>query len=124
MSNGNPTALQAVQAFLQRQKIDCELSEIQSGTQVTVRSGAMKAILNVYSSGKLVVGGADSSLKNTLEKLKAALESGEAIAGQALPFEIESFPDAIREKVPNCDPVIVAFVEEAIKCIKCDALLV
>lgn len=47
----------------------------------------------------------------------------QAATDQALPFEIERFPDAIRERVPQCDPTIVSFVEEAIRCYKADALL-
>jgi hypothetical protein len=40
-----------------------------------------------------------------------------------LPFEIQRFPDAIRGRVPQCDPAIVSFVEEAVKCYKADAFL-
>jgi hypothetical protein len=55
--------------------------------------------------------------------MKKALLEGSTVPGQALPFEIDRFPDTIRERVPECDPVIVAFIEEAIRCIRADALL-
>jgi len=123
MSNGEPKVLASVVSFLDRQKLDYTSSEVQNCTQLRIRSGAHKATVNIYNSGKIVVGGSDSPLKTLLLEMKRAIESDEAGPGQALPFEIDKFPDAIREKVPDCDPVIVAFVEEAIKCMRADALL-
>ena len=62
-------------------------------------------------------------LKSLLEEMKAALEAGGVTPGQALPFEIERFPETIQERVPAVDPVSVEFIREAIVCVKADALL-
>jgi hypothetical protein len=40
-----------------------------------------------------------------------------------LPFEIDRFPQTIQERVPDCDPVIIRFVDEAVRCYKAEALL-
>jgi hypothetical protein len=55
--------------------------------------------------------------------MKQGLEAGGALPGHALPFEIDRFPQTIKERVPDCDPVIIRFVEEAIRCFRADALL-
>jgi TATA-box binding protein (TBP) (component of TFIID and TFIIIB) len=123
MGNGDEKIVAAVVSFLDRQKLDYEKGEAQHCTQFHVRTGAQKATVSVYNSGKIVVGGADSRLKTLLLEMKQALEAGAVGPGQALPFEIEKFPQTIRERVPDCDPVIIVFVEEAIKCIKNEALL-
>lgn len=47
----------------------------------------------------------------------------EPFTAQALPFDIERFPQTIRERVPDCDEVIIRFIEEAIRCFKSEALL-
>jgi len=112
-----------VKSFLERQKIDFQESEEQYCCKFTVRSGALTAHISVFNSGKIVVGGKDSPLKDELNKLKDAVENSSALPGQILPFEIEKYPETILEKVPNCDPVIVAFIREAISCYKSDAIL-
>lgn len=70
-----------------------------------------------------MVQGPASPLTILLDEMKAALEAGGVTPGQVLPFEIERFPEAIRERVPTVDPVIVEFIREAIVCVKADALL-
>lgn len=123
MSNGDPKILSLVESFLGRQKLDHQKEDGQHCTVVRVQTGAQKATVNVYNTGKIVIGGSDSKLKSLLEDMKQALEAGEAGPGQTLPFEIEKFPQTIRERVPDCDPVIIVFVEEAIRCLKHEALL-
>jgi len=123
MANADAKTLADVIAFLDRQKIEHAEADEQYCTKVTVRSGPSKASISVFNSGKLSVQGPDSPLRNLLQEMKGALEAGGTLPGQALPFEIELFPQTIRERVPDCDPVIVTFIEEAIKCYKADALL-
>lgn len=123
MSNAEPRALEAVTGFLERQKLEFSSSEEQYCDKLTVRNGVHVAFVSVYNSGKIVVGGKDSPLKSLLNELKTAVEKGENAPGQALPFEIDRFPDTIAQRVPNCDPVIVQFIEEAIRCVRSDALL-
>lgn len=119
----DPKMLGEVKAFLERQRLEATESEEQYCQKLGVRSGAQKAYVNVFNSGKLSVGGPASPLKSLLEEMKAALEAGGVTPGQALPFEIERFPDAVRERVPTVDPVIVEFIREAIVCVKANALL-
>jgi hypothetical protein len=79
--------------------------------------------VSVYNSGKMTVQGPASQLKTLLEQMNSALDSGASPPGQTLPFEIELFPQTVRERNPDCDPVIISFLEEAIRCYKADALL-
>ncbi len=123
MAVGEPKTLQAVKSFLDRQELKYQGSEEQHCTKLTVRNGPQIVPVSVYNTGKIVVGGKSSPLKQRLQQMKEAIEQGHAVPGQALPFEIERFPDTIREKVPDCDPVIVRFVEEAIVCWKAEAYL-
>lgn len=123
MAVGEPKTLQAVRSFLERQKLDFQEVDEQYCTKLSMRSGAHVAHISVFNSGKIVLGGPDSPLKAILGELKMAIEAGEAVPGRALPFEIDRFPEAIRERVPDCDPVIIRFVEEAITCFRADALL-
>lgn len=123
MGVAEPKVYQAVKSFLERQKLDHTEGEEQYCTKIKVQSGAQLAFLSIFNTGKIVVGGKDSPLKQVLQQMSDAIAAGQAIPGQALPFEIERFPDAIRERVPDCDPVIVRFVEEAIVCYRADALL-
>lgn len=123
MPIGEPTIRQAVISFLERQNLEFSSTEEQYCDKLTVRSGIHVAFASVYNSGKIVVGGRDSPLKALLNQMKTAIEAGDAIPGQALPFEIDRFPETIQERVTECDPVIVRFVDEAISCVRANALL-
>jgi hypothetical protein len=92
-------------------------------TRLVVKSGPAEVLVSVYNSGKVVVGGKDSALRKLLRRMQSGIEGGELVPGQELPFEIERFPEAIRERAPDVDPVIVTFVEEAIRCFKAEAYL-
>jgi hypothetical protein len=118
-----PKTLQAVKSFLERQKLAFEQSEEQYSTKLTVQNGPQVAYVSVFNTGKIVIGGKDGALKQLLAQMSEAISAGQAVPGQALPFEIERFPDVIRERAPDCDPVIIRFVEEAISCVRADALL-
>jgi hypothetical protein len=119
----DPTVLQAVMSCLERQKLEFTESNEQYCTKLALKNGAQAACIQVFNSGKMVVQGKDGPLKTLLGQVKDAIEAGQAVPGQALPFEIEKFPDAIRERVPGCDPVLIRFVEEAIGCMRADAVL-
>src|SRR5437879_4850252 len=122
MAAGEPKTLQAVKSFFERQKLEFQEVEEQYCTKLSMRSGTQVAHVSVFNTGAIVLGGPDSPLKKLLSDMKTAIESGQAVPGQALPFEIDRFPEAIRERVPDCDPVIIRFVEEAITCFRADAL--
>lgn len=123
MPIGEPVIFQSVISFLERQKLEFSVTEEQYCDKITVKSGALVAYVSVYNSGKIVLGGKDTPLKSLLNEMKAAIEGGQAVPGQALPFEIDRFPETIQERVLNCDPVIIRFVDEAIQCLRFDALL-
>jgi len=122
--NADDKTYAAVASFLDRQKLDRESeTEEQHCTKINIRSGQHRASVNVYNSGKIVVGGKVSTLKELLDQMKQAIEAGDALPGHALPFEIDRFPQTIKERVSDCDPVIIRFVEEAIRCFRAEALL-
>jgi hypothetical protein len=123
MAKAEPKTLAAVTSFIERQKLEYNSVDEAYCAKMEVRSGARRASVSVYNTGKIVVGGPDSPLRVLLEQMKEAIEAGEAGPGQALPFEIDRLPDTIRERVPECDPVIIRFVDEAIRCFRSDALL-
>ncbi len=119
----DPKMLAEVKAFLDRQRLDATESEEQRCLKLEVRSGAQRAYVSVFGTGKLLVQGPAGPLKGRLEEMKTALEAGGVAPGQALPFEVERFPEAVRERVPAVDPVVVEFIREAIVCYKADAIL-
>ncbi|HZT39981.1 MAG TPA: hypothetical protein VFA28_18960 [Bryobacteraceae bacterium] len=122
VGDGDPGTVSAVVSFLRRNNLSFEAKVIQHATQLVVRDGPNVASVNIYKSGKIVVQGSPSRLHDLLSEMKNALAGG-VVPGAVLPFEIERFPDRIREKIPNCDAVIVRFIEEAIVCFKSNALL-
>lgn len=82
-----------------------------------VQSGKFTCVVKVYTTGTILVQGTESKLKDSLTNAKTAIEAGEEIGGM-LPFEIERFPEVLRERITDIDPVIVQFVEHAILNIK------
>jgi hypothetical protein len=122
VGDGDPGTIWTVVSFLERNNLAFEAKAIQHATQLAVHDGPGTVCVNVYNSGKIVVQGSPGRLLDLLNKMKDALAGGVA-PGTVLPFEIERFPERIREKIPDCDPVTVRFVEEAITCFKSNALL-
>lgn len=110
-------------SFLDRQGLLHESKEEEFCTHLIVRHGAVRANINVYNTGRITVQGAKSKLKELLDQMKAGIEAEDPLPGQTLPFEIERFPDLVRERAPNVDPVVVRFIEEAINCLRSDALI-
>lgn len=122
MTAADERMLRDVTSFLDRQKLDYTTTEEPYCAKLTVKTGAQVVPVSVYKSGKIVVGGSDCELKRHLNEMREALVSGAALP-KALPFDIDRFPDTIRERLPECDPVIQTFVAEAIRCVRGDALL-
>lgn len=118
MPNGDEKLCASVrEALTQHGVLDGE-QEIQHATRFIAKSGASKAGIAVYKTGKMHVDGAESELKKWLLDLKAALEAGNAAPGILLPAEIEKFPQTLQERVPACDGVILWFFQEALRCYK------
>lgn len=124
MSTNGEKIREVVVSFLKRQhNLDFSEKREQYSVRFDVSSMSQSAVLQIYDTGKIVTQGQKNSLYNYLEKLKQAIETNSGLPGQLLPFEIETLPDKIREKVPSCDPVVLRFFEESILCYKQDALL-
>ncbi len=97
--------------------------EEQNCSRIDVKSGIFRCNINVYNTGRIVVGGAKSPLKNALNQMKQEVEAGNFAPSKVLPFEIERFPDIIKEEIPDCDPVICEFVSEAVKSLRHELLV-
>ena len=122
MTVADENTLTSVVSFLERQKLEYSTAEEQYCDKLSVRSSTQLAYVSVFNTAKIVVAGKESPLRNQLAEMATAIEAGQSIVGQALPFEIDKFPETIRERVPDCDPIIVRFLEEAIRCVRADAL--
>lgn len=92
-------------------------------TKITIKNGSQTAYVSIFNTGSINVGGKNSPLKELLEKMKDAIATENTIPGQTLPFEIDNFPETIKTRVPDCDPVIVAFIAEAIQCFRSEAII-
>lgn len=123
MAVGDEKVSSAVKSFLNRQGLEYTEKEEQHATKLEIRSGAQRGSVNVYNSGKIVPGGPQGPLRKLLEDMKVAIETGTAVPGQMLPFELDKLPETIRARCPSCDPVVLRFVEEALRCYKADAFL-
>lgn len=95
---------------------------VQNGTQFDLQNGAQRASFTIYESGKIVVRGSPSDLLTSLQAVEKALESGSALPG-SVPYDLDQLPAAVRSRIPAIDPVIVSFLEEAIRCLSGGALL-
>lgn len=118
MPNGDEKICNAVREALNQNGVLDGEQEIQYATKFSVKSGANKAGVIVYNSGKIHVEGADSELKKWVTDLKTSIESGAAAPGILLPAEIEKFPQTLQERVPACDGVVLWFFQEALRCYK------
>lgn len=90
--------------------------------RIDIQHGKSRCTLKVYKNGTVQVQGAESKLKASISEAKTAIENEEDL-GELLPFEIERFPDLLKETIPGIDPVIIRFVSEAICSIKAGSLL-
>ena len=118
MSNGDEKICNAIREALKQNDVLEAEQEVQFATKFSVKSGANKAGVLVYNSGKIHVEGAESELKKWLTELKVNIESGAAAPGILLPAEIEKFPQTLQERVPACDGVVLWFFQEALRCYK------
>jgi hypothetical protein len=123
MANGDDKICQVVRSFLDRQDLEYEEKDEQNGTKFNVKKLAVKANATVYNSGKIVIGGKNSPLKDLLQQMKESIEKGGALPGKLLPIEIHKLPETIQEKIPDVDPVVVRFVKEAIICYEAGSML-
>jgi hypothetical protein len=112
-----------VRSFVQRQRWWFEEKVEINAKRIDIRVGADSCVTKVYTTGKIQnQASPQSRLKIIMDQLKAALEKGDAAVAGFLPFEIESFPDTLAQRIPNIDPVIIAYLTEAIACAKGELL--
>jgi hypothetical protein len=122
VGKGDQKVCEAVASFLKQNKLEYEVKEEPLCDHFYVKSGALRADLSVYNTGKIKIGGPDSPLKNLLEEAKENLSSGGLGLINILPFEIDKFPETIKERIPECDGVIIKLIDEAIRAYKVDIL--
>jgi hypothetical protein len=122
MSNGDEQICNGVRAMLEREGVFEREDDIDYATKFSLKSGANRAIILVYNTGKMHVQGADSPLKTWAGNVKESIEQGTAAPGVLLPAEIEKFPQTLQERVPACDGVIIWFFQEALRCYKAGSI--
>lgn len=122
MSNGDDKVCDAVRSALTVNRVDFQETDIQHATKFTAKSGAQSASLNVYNSGKIHAEGKESDLKTWMMQLKESIEQGAGGPIALLPAEIEKFPQTLRERVPDCDDVVLWFFQESLRCYKADSV--
>jgi cob(I)alamin adenosyltransferase len=117
---GDEKVCDTVSSFLQSNDLEFSIKEEAHCTHFYIKRGALKADLSVYTTGKIKNGVTDSPLRKFLEDAKEALSSANFGQLAKLPYEIEKFPQTIRERIPECDEVIIKFVNEAIRAYRAD----
>lgn len=122
MPNGDADLCQKVQEAFALNKLDFVEFEMQNATKFSIGRNAQLASILIYSSGKIVVEGKVNHNKEWLVTLQNALEQGGGAVTALLPAEIEQFPTTLRERVPNCDDVVLWFYQEALRCFKAESM--
>jgi len=106
-----------MKSYVERNKFSFNESIENNCKRIDVQHGKAHCIVKVYGTGTIQLQGPDSKLKTVLNEAKVAVENEENIS-EMLPFEIERFPEVLKERIPSIDPVIVRFIEEAIVAFK------
>lgn len=122
MGKGDQKVCDAVRSFLDQHEIEYNVKEENYCDHFYIKSGALRANISVYNTGRITIGGADSPLKKLLEDAKDGLMSGIFELKNILLFEIEKFPETIKERIPECDEMIIKLIDEAIRAYKTDIL--
>lgn len=114
---------QQVRAFIERQCWWFEENDEAGAKRFNIRVGTDTCVTKVHTTGRIQnQASPQSRLKASMDQLKAAIENGDAAVAGFLPFEIESFPVTLPQRIPNIDPVIIAYLTESIACVKHDSL--
>jgi hypothetical protein len=118
MPIGDENICNTVRVALNQHAVLESEKDIQFATKFAVKSGANKAGMIVFNTGKIHVEGTDTELKKWLCELKVSIESGSSAPGILLPAEIEKFPQTLKDRVPACDDVVLWYFQEALRCYK------
>lgn len=114
--------LTAAKTALDQQQLAYAEADEQYITKLNVQHGVHKASLCISNKGAIHVQGATSLVKDHLQGIADALKNGAPLPNQ-LPADIDKLLESLGQRVPACDPVITAYVAEAIQCYKANALL-
>ncbi|MCP4459322.1 MAG: hypothetical protein GY816_15075 [Cytophagales bacterium] len=106
-----------MKSYMERNRFPFTEKDESNCKRLNVQHGKSKCTVKVYTTGTIQLQGAESKLKESLQHAKDAIDREENI-GEVLPFEIERFPEVLRERIAGIDPVILRFVEEAIITVK------
>jgi len=106
-----------MKSFIERNNLSFQEKIEGTTNRMDVQHGKSKCVVKVYDTGTIQLQGGNSKLKESLQKAKEAIDNEETL-GELLPFEIERFPEVLRENIPTIDPIIVRFLEEAIITVK------
>ncbi|SMN17410.1 hypothetical protein CRYPA_1592 [uncultured Candidatus Thioglobus sp.] len=117
MSEIQESNFSQIKSFIEINEWPCTEKMEGNINRLDVKHGKHKCVVKVYATGTIQLQGGESKLKESLEKVKEAIENEEEI-GEILPFEIEKFPIILQERIPNIDLIIIRFIEEAIISIK------
>lgn len=106
-----------MRSYVERNNFPFQEKEENGCKRLDIQNGKAKCVIKVYKTGTIQLQGGDSKLKDALDQAKRAVENEENI-GEMLPFEIEKFPALLKETIPEIDPIILRFIEEAITTVK------
>jgi hypothetical protein len=106
-----------IKSFIERNNLSFQEKTEGTTNRIDVQNGKSKCVVKVYDTGTIQLQGGNSKLKESLAKAKEAIDNEETL-GELLPFEIEKFPEILKENIPTIDPIIVRFLEEAIITVK------
>lgn len=121
MSNGDEKVCATVRSALETHRVDFQETEIQNATKFVGKVGTNVASINVYNTGRMSVEGKQTEFKAWMQDLKESVEKGVGGPVTLLPAEIEKFPQTLRERVPDCDDVVLWFFQESLRCYKADS---
>ena len=94
-----------MKSYIERNKFPFDERSEQGCKRIDVQHGKSKCVVKIYGTGTIQLQGTESKLKDALNQAKQAVENEESI-GEILPFEIERFPEMLRERISNLDPII------------------
>ncbi|MGH7774301.1 MAG: hypothetical protein ACREQA_18910 [Candidatus Binatia bacterium] len=114
---------QEFRSFIQQRGWEIAETDEGAAKRLDIRYGKTTCNVKVYPNGTIQTQGAPSQLKDALDKLRSAIEKGEVLSKELLPFEIEAFPETLQKNIPTVDPLIVRFLKEAILSLKAGSLL-
>lgn len=118
MGNPNPREqnADALENYFRSAAIEFVRAQEGEAVRFDARHGRHRAVVKTYSTGVVLVQGADSPLRSTLLHIKKTLESGNTIGGNP-PMDVTDIGALLRRRVSGIDDTVVRLVEEAALCL-------